>query len=355
MKVVFRADASIHIGSGHIMRCLVLAKLLLAKGHNVLFVTRPQKGDFVSYLNNEGVEVIELYQPAVSKSPKYNTDYAAWLQVGWQEDAEEFLQKVSSADLVVVDHYSLNREWEINISESLNAKVLVIDDLVRQHSADLILDQTFGRDTHDYLLKNNSCPILAGSDFSLLVPEFSALRTNKRCCEKPIAQYKILVSMGAIDKPNVTLKVLEKLQNINDVDLKVTVLLSERSPSYESVKEFCSEQTNIEHIAFSTNMAHLMSEHHIAIGAPGSTSWERACLGLPSIIIPIADNQLDIARNVANSGAAILLEVDRIPVDFVIVLKELIINWNKYHQASLKLTDGLGAERVVRAIEHLFE
>jgi UDP-2,4-diacetamido-2,4,6-trideoxy-beta-L-altropyranose hydrolase len=355
MKVVFRADASIHIGSGHIMRCLVLAKLLLAKGHDVVFATRPQKGDFVAYLKNEGVEIVELIQADTLKTPKYDTDYASWLQVDWQEDAKDFLQKVTSAEFVVVDHYGLNKEWEINIANSLNAKILAIDDLVREHFADLILDQTFGRLSRDYIRNNNNCSILAGSDFSLLAPQFSTLRVNKSYCETPKVEYRILVSMGAIDKPNVTLKVLKELQNFHDIDLKVTVLLSDRSPSYESVKEFCGERKYIEHIDFSTNMAQLMREHHIAIGAPGSTSWERACLGLPSIIIPIADNQLDIARNVANSGAAMLLELNRINIDFETVLKEIIFNWNKYHKASLKLTDGLGAERVVSEIEHLFE
>ena len=355
MKVVFRADASIHIGSGHIIRCLVLAKLLLAKGHDVLFATRPQKGDFVCYLNNQGVKVVELDQPVVSKSPKYDTDYASWLQVVWQEDAKDFLQKVSTADLIVVDHYGLNKEWEIYIANSLSAKILAIDDLVREHFADLILDQTFGRDSLDYIRNSNNCPVLAGSYFSLLAPEFAKLRANKHYCEKPKVEYKILVSMGAIDKPNATLKVLEKIQDIKGIDLKVTALLSERSPSYERVKEFCSECKYIEHINFATNMAQLMSEHHLAIGAPGTSSWERACIGLPSIIIPIADNQLEIARNIANSGAAILLELNRVSVDFETVLKELIFNWEKYHTASLNLTDGLGAERVVRSIEHLFE
>ncbi|TWX54034.1 UDP-2,4-diacetamido-2,4,6-trideoxy-beta-L-altropyranose hydrolase [Colwellia hornerae] len=354
MKIVFRADASIHIGSGHIMRCLVLANLLLAKGYDVLFATRPQKGDFVAYLKNEGIEVVELAQANTLKTPKYDTDYAAWLQVEWQDDAKDFVQQVTTADLIVVDHYGLNKAWEINVSNALNAKVLAIDDLVREHFADLLLDQTFGRDSFDYISNNNHCPILAGSDFALLAPKFAMLRANQRYCKKPQASYKILVSMGAIDKPNITLKVLEKLQCINNIDFKVTVLLSERSPSYKRVNAFCCDHKNFEHINFSSNMAQLMSEHHIAIGAPGSTSWERACLGLPSIIIPIAENQVDIARNVANSGAAILLEINTIDSGFEAALSEIVFKWNEYHEASLKLTDGLGGNRVVNKIEQLF-
>jgi UDP-2,4-diacetamido-2,4,6-trideoxy-beta-L-altropyranose hydrolase len=353
MKVVFRADASTHIGSGHVIRCVVLAKLLLAKGHDVVFATRPQEGDFVAYLNNEGVQVVELNQLDTLVIPKYDTDYATWLQVTWQDDAKDLLEKVTVADLIVVDHYGLNKEWELKISNSLDAKILAIDDLVREHFADLILDQTFARDPLDYI--NNNCLILAGSEYSLLGPDFQMLRASQSYCEKPQVEYKILVSMGAIDKPNITLKVLEKLQYIINIDFKVTVLLSERSPSYKSVKTFCSDRKDMEHIDFSTNMAQLMIEHHIAIGAPGSTSWERACLGLPSIIIPIAENQLDIARNIANSGAAILIEINSIDTDLESALSELIINWSEYHEASLKLTDGLGGKRVVNRIECLFK
>lgn len=353
-KVVIRADASTHIGSGHIMRCLVLAKLLIANGHEVVFATRPQKGDFVSHLNAMEIDVIELIQHGPIKEPKHDNDYESWLQGTWQDDAEDFLKKITIADLVIVDHYGINKYWEREISHTLHAKIFAIDDIVREHFSDLILDQTFGRNSQEYINDKDNCSVLTGSHYSLLAPEFSILRQSDKLCEAPKVTYKVLVSMGAIDKPNVTLKVLNKLKNIKNFDLNITVLLSQRAPSYGRVKEFCNEQKNMEHLDFTNEMAQLMSEHHIAIGAPGSTSWERSCLGLPSIIVPIAENQRDIARNIANSGASILLELDRIPIDFEPVFNEIILNWQQYHMASLQLTDGLGAKRVISEIENLF-
>ena len=354
MKVVFRADASIYIGSGHIMRCLVLAKLLIANVHQVVFATRPQKGDFVAHLKTMGIDVVELFQPKKSMPPMHDSDYEAWLQVGWQDDAKDFIKKITAANLVVVDHYGININWEVKVSNALNSKIFSIDDIVREHFADIILDQTFGRYAHEYKKNRNHCTVLAGSAYSLLGSDFSILRHSDKQCKLPHNKYKVLVSMGAIDKCNATLAVLQQLNIINDIDLEITVLLSGRSPSYESVKAFCAEQHNIVHLDFTNTMAQLMIEHHIAIGAPGSTSWERACLGLPSIIVPIAENQKDIALNVSNSGAAILLEFDRISIDFKAAFNEITLNWKKYHKASLQLTDGLGAKRVITEIEKLF-
>ncbi|WP_164718226.1 UDP-2,4-diacetamido-2,4,6-trideoxy-beta-L-altropyranose hydrolase [Colwellia sp. Arc7-635] len=353
MNIVFRADASIHIGSGHIMRCLVLAKLLTAKGHQVSFATRPQTCDFVDYLKSQNMPVIRLKQPKKSINPRFEADYTSWLQVSWQDDAHDFIDKVKIADIVVVDHYALNRNWEQTIANAMKVKVFAIDDIVREHFAELILDQTFGRNTSEYMKKNSNSQILVGSDFSLLAEGFSQLRLANAYCSQPNNNYKILVSMGAIDKPNVTLKILEKL-NILDIDnTTVTVLLSKRAPSYESIKNFCLLNNKFKHIDFVENMAELMAEHHIAIGAPGSTSWERACLGLPSIIIPIAENQIDIAKNVAGSGAAILLNINDIENGLSSALNEISTNWQRYHESSLALVDGQGATRVVNTIEQL--
>ncbi len=355
MNIVFRADASIHIGSGHIMRCLVLAKLLIVKGHKVVFATRPQKGDFVDYLIAQNIPVIKLKQPAKFMNPRFEADYISWLQIPWQDDAHDFIDKVKSADIVVVDHYALNSNWEKTIATAMKSKIFAIDDIVREHYAELILDQTFGRNISEYSDRNNNSQILVGSDFSLLAEEFSQRRLADAYCYQPKNHCKILVSMGAIDKPNVTLRILDKL-NILDLDnAKVTVLLSKRSPSYESIKTFCLFNNKFEHIEFADNMAGLMAEHHIAIGAPGSTSWERACLGLPSIIIPIAQNQIDIANNVASSNAAILLNINDIENGLASALNEISTHWNLYHEASLALVDGRGALRVVNTMEQLID
>lgn len=351
MNILFRADASIHIGSGHVMRCLVLAKILSNRGHKVTFATRPQKGDFVDYIQQQNIQIIELQRTIESTNPQNENDYNAWLQLPWLEDANDFIQKTGEVDLVIVDHYGINKEWEKHVSQSSNCKIFVIDDLVREHCASLILDQTFGRQEHEYITANKETIILTGSQYSLLAPQYSELRKQAEQKKSISTDCKVLVTMGAIDTPNVTLKVLQALSIIPSIN--VTVLLSPRAPHYESVSLFCTNIPSITHIDFSEDVATLMLEHDVAIGAPGSTSWERACLGLPSIIIPIADNQAVIAENIANAGAAIKLAIEDIEPGFKAAFKLLTDNWLDFRNKNFKITDGLGAFRVVEKIENL--
>ncbi len=351
MNILFRSDASAHIGSGHIMRCLVLAKILINNGHNVTFFTRPQKGDFVDYIKQQNIRVVELKRTNDAITPKANNDYKAWLQTSWLDDANDFIDKAGSSDLVIVDHYGINKDWEKYVSQSLSCKIFVIDDLVRGHCANLILDQTFGRQEQEYITANKETRILTGSQYSLLAPQYSELRIQAEQKKSVTTQCKVLVTMGAIDTPNVTLNVLQALSIIPNIN--VTVLLSPRAPHYESVSLFCINMPSITHIDFSDDVATLMLEHDVAIGAPGSTSWERACLGLPSIIIPIADNQADIAENIANAGAAIKLAIEDIEPGFQAAFKSLTDNWLDFRIKNFKITDGLGAFRVVEQIEKL--
>ena len=351
MKIFFRSDASVHIGSGHVMRCLVLAKILRDKGHDVAFATRPQEGDFVDYIKQQNIPVIELQRSNNIIPPKADNDYSAWLQLPWLDDASDFITKTEEADLVIVDHYGINKDWEKYVSEMLNCKMFIIDDLVREHYAHLILDQTFGREQQEYISKVNGAKMLVGSYYSLLAPRYGELRKLAEEKNLLIQDHKVLVTMGAIDNPNVTLKVLKALLSIENIS--VTVLLSPKAPHYESVSLFCRNCAWITHIDFSDDVATLMLEHNIAIGAPGSTTWERACLGLPSIIIPIADNQKDIAENIANTGAAIKLNIADIESGFKNAYKLLTDNWLEYRLANFKITDGLGAFRVVKHVESL--
>ena len=113
MKIIIRADASVFIGSGHIMRTLVFAKILNKNGHDVTFATRPQKGDFIKFINDNGFPVIKLKEPLCNVEPIDSSDYIAWLQVPCIEDANDFLEKIKKADLVIVDHYGIDSAWEI--------------------------------------------------------------------------------------------------------------------------------------------------------------------------------------------------------------------------------------------------
>jgi UDP-2,4-diacetamido-2,4,6-trideoxy-beta-L-altropyranose hydrolase len=354
MKVVFRVDASVHIGSGHIMRCLVLAEELSSRGHSINFATRPQKGDFIEYIKSKGFPIIELVRPYVYSSPSSSSDYTSWLQIPWFEDAQDCISKIGKTDLLIIDHYGLNKDWEIYMENALNCKVMVIDDLVRPHKCSLMLDQTLGRKPISY--KEQSVPgeILTGSNYALLANKYSDFRPTKKNEVTPDA-FRILVTMGAIDSQNATLKILRGLEAIKSISFKVTVLLSQKSPHFDEVKSFCERHSSFRHIDFTDEMPKLMSRHNLSIGAPGSTSWERACLGLPTVIVPLADNQIYIAKKLVDYGAAIQLSYESISSDLEGVLKDMTSNWLIFHEKALQITDGKGTIRVADKIEKLFE
>lgn len=354
MNIVIRTDSSVHIGSGHVMRDIVLAKELARLGHDISFACRPQNGDSIDYIKQQGFTVHELARPAQWLTPSSSADYSAWLQVSINSDIEQFCAVIRSTDLVIVDHYALGSEWQEAIKKYYDCKIVAIDDLVREHSADIIIDQTLLRKSEEYLSRNNQCINLTGSEYALLDPKFTAKREHAIENNECPRNVKVLISMGGIDKNNITLEVLEALLLLGKEKPQVTVLLSKKSPSYEEVSRFCTQHSDwTNHIDFSDNMANVLLQHEIAIGAPGTTAWERACLGVPSIIIPLADNQRTIATNLVKTDSAILVEPKKIKTHLTTAYKALVSDWLKFHSNSLKLCDGLGVKRVGRHINNL--
>jgi len=355
MNIVIRTDASVYIGSGHVMRCLVLAQGLTTQGHQVSFVCRPQAGDLIEFIGHKGFTVQLLAPPQTWLEPQHSADYVAWLQVPWQQDAQDVLTLVAAADLVIVDHYALNRDWQRDIKQALGCKIMVIDDLVRDHHADLILDQTLLRGADEYQPTHADSKILTGCEFALLNPLFSECREQALEHDKLSFRPQLLLSMGGIDQPNATLLVLAALAAEPALTRPlVTVLLGPRAPHYPQVKAFCLRHDDwVKQVDFVDNMAALMLQHQVAIGAPGTTSWERACLGIPSIIIPLAANQQTISRHLVAVAAAYKIELDDIVDELMPTYKRLLQNWSALRNHNLKLCDGFGLKRVLTAIAHL--
>ncbi|MDX7784989.1 MULTISPECIES: UDP-2,4-diacetamido-2,4,6-trideoxy-beta-L-altropyranose hydrolase [Aeromonas] len=351
MKFFIRTDASRWIGSGHVMRCLVLADGLKSAGHQVTFICRPQDGDLLDLIAARNHNLLALPSLTTVIRPEHGADYSSWLQVPWQQDAADVLESVVYADWLIVDHYGINAQWEREIRLSLNCKVLSIDDLVRPHDADLILDQTLDRTPEAYFecfnISDKQPVVLSGVAYALLSSQFGKIR-NQGILRAPASrQPRILLSFGGIDEPNVTLRVLKALSEFNAV---FTVLLSPRAPHYQAVKTWCDDRVNVVHYDFIQDMATLMSEHDLAIGAPGTTTWERACLGLPNIVIPIAENQQAICQALLAHQAALLVQQSDIESRLIPALHDLLNNYKEYVDNNLELCDGKGAQRVINTI-----
>ena len=355
LNIVIRADASSYIGSGHIMRCLVLAVALERDGHKVVFATRPQNGDLVSLIKQRGFSVYALQQPSKWLVPSSTNDYEAWLQVNEYDDVQECITAFNSVDLVITDHYGIGTQWHKLIKQAYNCKIVAIDDLVRAHAADLIIDQTLLREPSEYYLLNPKTTALTGTQYAIVNTQFSHFHSSQLTALDALANTpRVFLSMGGIDAPNASLQVLNVLKDIVNPPI-TTVLLSPRAPHYNTVTEFAAKHSAwLTHIDFVENMAVLMSRHDVAIGAPGSTSWERACVGLPSIIIPIADNQQTICKNLEAVGAAISVDLNKINKDLMKAYEQLITEHSKMRTINLRLCDGQGVKRIMKYINQLF-
>ena len=350
MKIVFRVDASIWIGGGHVMRCLALAQALKPAIESVKFACLPQNGDLIQLIQSRGFQVCVLNTPAWIITPENDTDYAAWLQRSQEDDVADFIKVVGHADLVVTDHYAIDAAWQKAIRQAFRCKIIVIDDLVRNHEADLIVDQTLGRSPTAY---DGASRVLAGSHYALLAGTFARNHEIALDSAARSGRPKVLVYFGAIDAHNMCLRVLEVLTPI--IDAAFTVVLGKAALHYDVIRNWALERDDVEHLEFVNDMAELILKHDFAVGAPGTSSWESACLGLPSVVIPIADNQAENGRKLVAFDAAISVDKGCLDAELVSAVQKLMKNRSDYAASNLAICDGRGAVRVAIEIESLLD
>lgn len=359
MKVVIRTDASLQIGTGHVMRCLTLADALSEQGAEVQFICRKHTGNLMTYIQSKDYQVHTLETPIVTGSGNFKTEceeadqlfHANWLGASQEVDAQEcktILQN-NKPDWLIVDHYAIDKTWQVKLNGTYQ-KLMVIDDLAdRYHQCDLLLDQTYGRLPQDYQgLAPENCQMLLGSQYALLRPEFAQWRefSLKRRAQP---QFKnLLVTMGGVDPDNVTSRVLDALKTCDlPKDLEIMVVMGATSPHLDAIKNQAKGMPYKTKVKVSVgNMAEIMANADLAIGAAGATTWERCCLGLPSILMVLADNQKDIASLISGAGAAIKLELSELS-DLCGSMHEPVNNLRKITSNSALITDGNGASRIV--------
>ena len=366
MKVAFRTDASLQIGTGHVMRCLALADSLQAAGAQCHFISREHPGNLIAQIRQRGFTVSVLPAAAETfvtggQACEAQSSYAAWLGVDWTTDVVQTKGSIgpTAVDWLIVDHYALDARWEQAL-RSLCRKLMVIDDLAeRSHDCDILLDQNLGREVGDYgQLVPEDCTVFAGPHYALLRPEFAALRDDSLRRRATPQLKHLLISMGGVDQADVTGAVLESLPDcLLPAGLRITVVMGPHAPWLERVQHLARHLSQPTEVKVNVNsMAQLMADSDLAIGAAGSTSWERCCLGLPTLIVVPAENQRNGAVALELSGSVKLIDsVGAIPR----VLRSMlgaVITTDALSQLSRKsclVTDGQGASRIRAALnEH---
>ena len=362
-RILIRCDASLLIGSGHVMRCRTLARELQRHGAEVWFLCRRQPGDLINLLEPEFAVLALPEQPSAPCDGLEGRDlYSAWLGCTQEQDAAQCLEVlveagITSASWIVADHYGLDARWEAQLLAGLSGsdaapKLLVIDDLAdRPHQADLLLDQNFfGQATHQRYqdLVPPQCRKLLGSHYALLGPEYAQLhplvppRTELR---------RVLVFLGGVDPDNLTSRVLEALLDPVLADLAVDVVLGLQSPHRQAVAELVARRPHTTLHGPLPSLAGLIARADLAIGAAGATTWERSCLRLPTLVVAIAANQLPFAEALDQAGHLQLLgvgaSVTAEQIRFALLAQ---MTEPKPEKAAPALTDGWGALRLSMAM-----
>jgi UDP-2,4-diacetamido-2,4,6-trideoxy-beta-L-altropyranose hydrolase len=345
------------------MRCLTLADALRDRGAHCHFICREHSGHMFDRIRQRGHELDVL--SAVSSQQPATQDaelptHAEWLGCDWKVDAAQtrLAMEPSGADWLVVDHYALDYRWEQSLA-GLSRKLLVIDDLAdRSHDCDVLLDQTFQRSAADYWsLLPSGCKVLAGAGFALLRPEFAALRESSLRRRRTAELRHLLITMGGVDGGDATGRVLAALGNIAlPAECRITVVMGAAAPHAPAIRAQAATlrwpaqvRTDVD------DLAQLMADADLGIGAAGGTALERCCLGLPAILLVLADNQRKLAANLQDTGAATVIDA-RDPLAFWLeheigrlagdpaALSGMVL-------AASKVTDGHGVDAVIAELE----
>ena len=301
-RIAFRTDANSEIGTGHFMRCVTLADELQKYGYEICFVSRGMPAYLIQMLNERNIEFYALTESF--KTEKFDeVQHSHWLKTSQFEDAMQTISAIGTRrfDWLVVDHYSLDHRWE-NHLRLLAKQIMVIDDLAdRHHDCDVLLDQNYHQDLHTRYLGKvpQDCHLLLGPTYALLRKEFKEVR---KCLKSRVGEVKnVLIYFGGVDLNNLTGTTLRALINLN-LHLHVDVVIGQQHPRIHEIEALCKSNNFVCHVQ-TNNMAILMATADLAIGAGGASNWERCCLGLPSIVIATAVNQVSISNELNKLGA----------------------------------------------------
>ena len=351
MQIVIRVDSSSAIGSGHLMRTLALARVLGEMGRSVVFLCRSLEGDLTRKVGEAGFAVRLVG----------GGDWTPATSYPWSEDARQTLGYVSPGDVLVVDHYWLGIDWERSVKPGVG-RLVVIDDLGdRAHNCDLLIDPNYyppGTAPYAGLLPRE-CPRLVGPRYAMLRPEFREKRAT--LTRTYTAVRSLLVFFGGSDARDFTSRALEGLQTIEHRSFSIECVAGAQNRHLETLARQVATLGDARLHVDIDYMAALMVSCDLYLGAAGATTWERACLGLPSIVIATAENQIAPVAALAAAGYLQRLGCDpddcpQLGARAVAALVACPEALCRIAKRNLELVDGEGAWRCAEAIarSHIF-
>ncbi|WP_088071941.1 UDP-2,4-diacetamido-2,4,6-trideoxy-beta-L-altropyranose hydrolase [Gottfriedia luciferensis] len=359
--IFFRVDASYEIGTGHVMRCLTLAKLFTNFDISISFICRDLPGNLIKLIMDLGYEVHILPSSSkVSETKIVKNPYGGWLNVDWKTDVIQtvgIISKVTTNYCLLIDHYAIDSNWEKLFYSYTGKQIIVIDDLAnRSHFCNILLDQniTNNKERYDDLVPIN-CVKFIGIEYVILRTEFYVEKQKVK--ERDGKIRRILVFFGGSDPTNETLKTIQILKKPAYSDIHIDIVVGNTNLNKELIKSLCDNVPNFYFHCQISYIAKLMRLADISIGAAGTTTWERCYLGLPTLTIETAENQNDIT-NIANDigvicnlGKSSLVTKERIEQE----LNFLMQNPMKVIKMSQKALGLMGGNKLNNFIERVVE
>ncbi|PTT25714.1 UDP-2,4-diacetamido-2,4,6-trideoxy-beta-L-altropyranose hydrolase [Pseudomonas sp. HMWF021] len=348
MRVLIRADASPTIGSGHVARCLPLARVLRAQGSHVAFACRRLPGHRIDALRAEGFETFALPAHYADEDPQQ----AIESMLPWQADIEALEQQLRGQpgfDWIIADHYGLDHHWQ-TAARRWAPRIAAVDDLATRHySVDLLLNQNLSG------LSENYAPLLLADCRTLLGPRYAMLREEFVCPAieiKPRAR-RVLVNFGGFDAAMQTHHAMLALKDF--AGLEVDFVAGADNPAWTQMQTLAATRPHWRLHSFVSDFQQRMTGADLFIGAGGGTSWERAALGLPTICIAVSNNQQANGEVMAAAGAHVFMGArEQVSVEQLRDAIGFVVD-NFYLRQSLaersrQLVDGRGALRVAAAL-----
>lgn len=342
MSIVFRVDASNEIGGGHLTRCINIANQLKNENINSFFILRDLIGVDITLLE------FHKHQYKLIKNCR---DYL--------DDAKQTIEIIEKENIkphsIIVDNYEIDSNWE-NLLRTKAKKLVVIDDLAnKNHNCHILINQVYGSEPSLYKgLINDSCQLFLGSKYIFLRPQFNLLRKNLNKTQNFEKITDIHLFFSSNDKNGLTIKYSKLLlENFPKINLHISV--GNYFVNLKELKDLASKYKNINWIQNNLNIEEQMAKCQIAIGTPGMTTWERACLGIPSIQLGTKDFQDDILNSLSSHGICKWLGNEKYVSDeyFIKTCKEFFKNkemLKEMREICLKVIDGEGLKRVIKII-----
>lgn len=354
MNIFFRVDASSQIGSGHVIRCLTLAKVLEKHGANCKFICRDHQNNFNEKIRKENFEIMALPYlnklKSIRRTKNVVSDYSKWIGASWNDDAKQTIDilKKEKIDWLIVDHYGLDKKWEKKL-RPYTKKIMVIDDFLdREHDCDLFLNQNLI--SNKVKFKKNlphDCVTLLGPDYALLQPSYRKLHKTTAARSGPIK--RVLIYFGGTDCGELIKTTILSFIKLKKQELFLDIVLNQKTKNLNEIETLAKFNKKIKIYFEMRSLDNLISRADLSIGAGGVTSWERCCLGLYTLVVTLEKNQILIAKALQKKKLAKWIgDIEHINQKKIVsALKEVFKNdISKLSDNCKQITDGNGTRKV---------